>query len=291
LLVAEWGKGTLFRYPLKASGATFKAVQLPLFACTNNMRPVGVAVGRGGRIFVSSLVMAGNEASPVSRSEIIMITRVDDAPDAPFAGFEETTSSNEKLFTELAASSWHRRYRSHVELSRRGSEIGRQAASRLASAPAGSSLLTSLLWLAAAGGATKEIGPFASSGNDNTRVQAIRALSRFASQDAICGFLEKGCADSNLHVAHAALIGIFDRCDEFPREPVFRLAESEDSFLRQTAAQLLAEKASLAELQKLSESTRPAGASCWCACPWLPADCSAMRQVAAREFPTKSKWI
>ena len=89
-------------------------------------------------------------------------------------------------------------------------------------------------------------------------MQAIRALSRFASQDAICGFLEKALADSNLHVALAALIGIFDRCDEFPREPVFRLAESEDSFLRQTAVQLLAEKASLAELQKLSESTRPA---------------------------------
>src|SRR6185295_14467858 len=56
--------------------------------------------------------------------------------------------------------------------------------------------------------------------------------------------------------AHAALIGLFDQCSDFPREAVFHLAESGDSFLRQTAVQLLAEKASLAELQQLSESTR-----------------------------------
>src|SRR6185436_8440041 len=55
---------------------------------------------------------------------------------------------------------------------------------------------------------------------------------------------------------HAALIGLFDRCGNFPREAIFRLAENGDSFLRQTAVQLLAEKASLAELQQLSESTR-----------------------------------
>jgi putative heme-binding domain-containing protein len=256
LLVAEWGKGSLFRYPLTPSGAAFKAVQYPLLTCTNNMRPVGVAVGRGGRIFVSSLAMAGNEASPVSRSEIIMVTRADDSPDAPFAGFGETTVSKDRLFAELADSSWHRRYRAHIELSRRGPEIGRDAASRLSSAPTGSSLETSLLWLAAAGGATKEIEPYASSINGNTRWQAIRALSRFGSKNAICDILEKAIADSSPQVAHAALIGLFDRCDQFPREPVFRLAESDDSFLRQTAVQLLAEKASVPELQQLSESTR-----------------------------------
>ena len=60
----------------------------------------------------------------------------------------------------------------------------------------------------------------------------------------------------NPQVAHAALIGLFDRCEDFPREAIFRLAENGDSFVRQTAVQLLAEKASLAELQQLSESTR-----------------------------------
>ena len=257
LLVAEWGKGVLFRYPLGASGATFKAVQAPLLSCVNNMRPVGVAVGRGGRIFVSSLVMAGNEASPIARSEIIMITRADDAPNAPFSAFEETTAPTEELFAELEDASWHHRYRAHIELLRRGRSVGREAASRLASAPAGSALHSSLLWLTAASGATKEIEPLATSRNDNTRLQAIRALSRFGTPEATCGIFESALADPSLQVAHAALIGLLDSCGAFPREPVFRLAESGDSFLRQAAAQLLAEKASLAELQQLSESTRP----------------------------------
>jgi len=257
LLVAEWSKSALYRYPLNPSGAGFKAAQVPFLSCVNNMRPVGVAVGRGGRIFVSSLVMAGNEASPVSRSEIVMITRADDAPNAPFAAFEETTAPEEKLFAELESASWHRRYRAHIELLRRGGSVCREAASRLATAPAGSPLHTSLLWLAAVGGATKEIEPLAASRNDNARLQAIRALSRFGSPGATCGILEKALADPNLQVAHAALIGLFDHCGDFSREPVFGLAESSDSFLRQTAVQLLAEKASLAELQQLSESTRP----------------------------------
>ena len=256
LLVAEWSKSALYRYPLNPSGAGFKAAHVPFLSCVNNMRPVGVAVGRGGRIFVSSLVMAGNEASPVSRSEIVMITRADDAPNAPFAAFEETTAPEEKLFAELESASWHRRYRAHIELLRRGGSVCREAASRLATAPAGSPLHTSLLWLAAVGGATKEIEPLTTSRNDNARLQAIRALSRFGSPGATCGILEKALADPNLQVAHAALIGLFDRCGDFPREPVFGLAESDDSFLRQTAVQLLAEKASLAELQQLSESTR-----------------------------------
>jgi len=257
LLVAEWSKSALYRYPLNPSGAGFKAAQVPFLSCVNNMRPVGVAVGRGGRIFVSSLVMAGNEASPVSRSEIVMITRADDAPNAPFAALEETTAPEEKLFAELESASWHRRYRAHIELLRRGGSVCREAASRLATAPAGSPLHTSLLWLAAVGGATKEIEPLAASRNDNARLQAIRALSRFGSPGATCGILEKALADPNLQVAHAALIGLFDHCGDFSREPVFGLAESGDSFLRQTAVQLLAEKASLAELQQLSESTRP----------------------------------
>jgi len=257
LLVAEWSKSALYRYPLNPSGAGFKAAQVPFLSCVNNMRPVGVTVGRGGRIFVSSLVMAGNEASPVSRSEIVMITRADDAPNAPFAAFEETTAPEEKLFAELESASWHRRYRAHIELLRRGGSVCREAASRLATAPAGSPVHTSLLWLAAVGGATKEIEPFAASRNDNARLQAIRALSRFGSPGATCGILEKALADPNLQVAHAALIGLFDHCGDFSREPIFGLAESGDSFLRQTAVQLLAEKASLAELQQLSESTRP----------------------------------
>ncbi len=258
LLVAEWGKGALFRYPLQSSRATFTAAQVPLLSCTNNARPVGVAVGRGGRIFVSSLVMAGNEASPVCRSEIVMITRADDPSNAPFSGYDETSVATKRLFSELQDASWHRRYRAHLELMRRGKRIQGEVLSRLKKAPAGSPFQSSLIWLAAACGERKEVERLTVSTNDNARLNAIRALIQFGRPGEDCGLLEKSLRDPNPQIALAALIGVFDCCPTFPREPVFALAANSDSFLRQTAVQLLAERATLGELQQLSESARPA---------------------------------
>ena len=47
--------------------------------------------------------------------------------------------------------------RAHIELLRRGQSVFRESVSRRATGPAGSPLQSSLLWLAAAGGATNEI--------------------------------------------------------------------------------------------------------------------------------------
>jgi putative heme-binding domain-containing protein len=258
LLVAEWGKGVLYRYPLKSNGASFKAEQIPLLSCTNNLRPVGVTVGRGGRIFVSSLVMAGNEASPICRSEIVMLTRPDDVPSAPFPAYEETTASSKKLFAELKNPSWQWRYRAHLELLWRGKSIASDLASRLKQAPSDSPLI----WLAAATRVMSDTEPLVHSANDNTRLQAIRALTRFgtfgAARTPQSDLLVRALADPDPQVALAALVGVFDTCPDFPRAPIYALAESGDSFLRQTAIQLLAEKAKLAELQALSESNQTA---------------------------------
>lgn len=254
LLVAEWGKGVLFRYPLVKSGATFKADQAPLLSGTNNMRPVGVAVGRGGRIFVSSLMMPGNEASPICRSEIVMITRADDKPDAPVPAYDETSASDKKLFGELGTDSWQRRQRAQIELLRRGQTACRDAAALLKRAAAGSPLQASLIWLAAAAGDTEQVERLAASRDERTRLQVVRAIARFGSPANACKVCGKALGDSDPQVVLAALIGVFDRCEDFARGPVIALAESDDSFLRQTAVQLLAEKAPLAELQKLVES-------------------------------------
>lgn len=255
LLVAEWGKGVLPRYPLKAVGATFKAEQIPFLSAVNNVRPVGVAVGRGGRIFVSSLVMAGNEASPVARSEIVMITRSDDAAAAPFDAYEETTASTGKLLSELENPSWQRRYRAHVELSRRGSAIQAQVAGALEHATQGSPASGHLIWLAAAN-STRDITRLASSSSDATRIQAVRAIARFGSSADDLKVFEAALQDKNPQVIAAGLHGILARPGDFPRARVVALAQNEDSFLRLPAVQILAEKASLGELQSLSESPR-----------------------------------
>ncbi|MDB5323961.1 MAG: hypothetical protein JWN40_5592, partial [Phycisphaerales bacterium] len=172
LYVAEWGKGKLPRYPLRASGASFKVDQVDFLTTASMVRPVGVAVGRGGRIFVSVCHMKGNEASPIYRSEILMITRENDSDAAPFDGYEETTATLEKLFAELSSQSWHRRYRAHVELTRRGATARKQAGERLAAANIGSPLHTHLLWLTAASGELKMIEPLAASDHAETRKQA-----------------------------------------------------------------------------------------------------------------------
>jgi hypothetical protein len=120
LYVAEWGKGELFRYPLRPQGASFKVDQVDFLTAPPTVRPVGVAVGRGGRIFVTLCHMKGNEASPRYASDLIMVTRDIDPDSAPFDGYDETSVPVEKLYAELASDSWNRRYRAHVELLRRG---------------------------------------------------------------------------------------------------------------------------------------------------------------------------
>src|SRR3954453_23774376 len=53
LLVARWGIRALTRYPLEHSGATFKVHEQHVLDARDDARPVFVAVGRGGRLFVT----------------------------------------------------------------------------------------------------------------------------------------------------------------------------------------------------------------------------------------------
>jgi putative heme-binding domain-containing protein len=198
LYVAEWGKAALMRYPLRENGAGFKADEFTLLTGNDNARPVGVGIGRGGRIFFTTLYMAGNAVSPVVKSDLLMITRAEDPATSPFTAYDPVTASNAKLTAELNDKSWLRRYRAHIELTRRG-----------------------------------EMAP---------------------PKPADYAMLEKNLASKDLRVAHAALIAIFDGFDKFPFDSVCAFARSKDSYLRQTAAQLLAEKATLDQLQKLADA-------------------------------------
>ncbi|MBS0207883.1 MAG: c-type cytochrome [Planctomycetes bacterium] len=120
LLVARWCIKSVTRYPLVPSGATFKADEFHLLDGRDQARPVGVCVGRGGRIFATICYMAQNEGSPVYRSDLVMITRADDPPSAPFEAYDPVTATPEKLISEWKDSSWQRRYAAYVEIARRG---------------------------------------------------------------------------------------------------------------------------------------------------------------------------
>jgi len=258
LYVAEWGRAKLLRYPLRPRGASFQAEQEDFFReAEPTARPVGVAVGRGGRIFTSLAHMKGNEASPIYRSEIVMITRADDAANAPFETYEETTATAEKLFAELASDSWHRRYRAHIELMRRGPSVADEASRRFQQAPEATASTTHLLWLVAASGKLDLIAPLVSSAQPTTRLQALRALANFAgSPDRV--MFEKALDDANPQVVHTALVALREHFTELDAQArVITLAQSEDRLLRQAAVQLLARRLTLAAIQKLCESTAP----------------------------------
>ncbi len=150
LYVARWENHSIPRCPIEPSGDTFKTEEQPFLTGKNDARPVNVIVGRGGRLFAVICHMGQNEESPVYRSDLIMITRSDDAANAPFRAFDETQATPKQLMKELDASSWSRRFDAHVELTRRTPKSFRAAAKKLDAMDAESPATPHWIWLAAA---------------------------------------------------------------------------------------------------------------------------------------------
>ncbi|HET6882665.1 MAG TPA: hypothetical protein VFI31_21030, partial [Pirellulales bacterium] len=109
LLIARWGIRAVTRYPLERRGASFRASERMLLSCQNDARPVGVCVGRGGRLFATIAYMAHNEGSPVYKSDLVMITRRDDPISHPFEAIDLVSAEPDRLWRELSKVSWSRR--------------------------------------------------------------------------------------------------------------------------------------------------------------------------------------
>jgi putative heme-binding domain-containing protein len=267
LLVARWGIRAVTRYPLEHRGASFKATEHVLLSGRDQARPVGVAVGRDGRIFVTVAYMAHNDASPVYKSDLVMITRADDPPAHPFRPYDITAATPEKLWAELADPSWERRQRAHVEILRRGGALLEEAAGRLTGAKIDSPAFPHLLWLAAAAKSDRSrelTARFLQNANAQVRLQAVRAVDEFFPPgERRRELLTRALADPDPQVRHAAVVGFFKDDAEPPEEITTGPARSTDTYLRQAATLLLAEKAApdrLAALCRASDqATRLAG--------------------------------
>ena len=70
LLLARWDSRQVTRYPLENRGASFKTTEQHFLDGRNDARPVGVCVGRGGRVFATIAFMNHNEESISPRSEL-----------------------------------------------------------------------------------------------------------------------------------------------------------------------------------------------------------------------------
>jgi putative heme-binding domain-containing protein len=257
LLVARWCIRAVTRYPLERRGASFKVTEEHLLDGKDQARPVGVSVGRGGRIFTTICYMAQNEGSPVYKSDLVMITRQDDPPTHPFEAYEATTASTEKLFAELSDPSWSRRYQAHQEILRRGN-LWEEANHRHSKAAFDDPAVTHLIWIAAAGApATKgpiDAGKLEGAPADVV-LQAVRAFAEYPRLGDARLIFEWALKHSDPQVVHAGLLGLFNLPGPVPAEVVQGPARSKDTYLRQAATLLLAEKSSPAELAPLCKSS------------------------------------
>ncbi len=267
LYVARWGNHTIPRCPIQPSGDTFKTEEQPFLTCENQARPVNVIVGRGGRLFAVVCYMAQNEESPVYRSDLLMITRRDDAPNSPFRAFDPAYATASQLLKELDASSWSRRLDAHIELTRRGAGSFRTAEQRLDGIDVKSPATPHLIWLAASdeSPATRsKIIALASHPSSVIRSVSMRALARFGVGPDSEEAFSKGLRDPDPQVRLAALTGFFGQTKEFPLERVVTAAtstlqdlnsNSNGTYLRQTACFLLARRASVKEISALCEDS------------------------------------
>lgn len=286
LLVARWCTRAVTRYPLTPAGATFHCEEKPLIVGKDLARPVGVTVGRGGRIFVTVSFMANNEGSPIYRSELAMLTKKDDPPTHPFEPFDVLKATNPQLLDEINNSDWSRRSLAFVELKRRGGAALKDMVEDLKERPFNPIGRRHMIWL---------LRPFPISryaGDDpkvveSTRqlfvgmqnrahpavgLQVIHASTEFSEDDPINRnwlgtYLKNGNParnptpprNPNSHVTreqfqHAALLGLFKQSGALPQEVVEVFARSDDRYLRHAATQLMAERLSVDELNPLANS-------------------------------------
>ena len=270
LFVARWGSRAVTRYPLTHNGATFTTKEFTLLEGRNQARPVGVAIGRGGRLFVTIAYMPHNEGSPTYKSDLIMITRADDPATHPFEPYNVLTAKPNKLGDELSHRSWWRRQRAHVELLRRGGSAVIDNLNRPLLSKDNPRSQAHMLWLAAAWhrevtgkparGVVAELSRFSLDKNDMIRLQAIRALGDgFAKEPAARNALVQALKDKNPQVRHAAVVGLFQVVK--PRDSFRQIAggpaRSKDTYIRQAAVLLLAETASLGQIGELCAATDP----------------------------------
>ncbi|HVW37589.1 MAG TPA: hypothetical protein VHB99_09795, partial [Pirellulales bacterium] len=259
LVMCRWDRMSVNRYPTSPRGASFSAEELPFVDGEEQIRPVGVTVGRGGRVFVTSLYLGGNVVSPYCASDLVMITRADDSPDSPFEAFDITTVDAKQLWADLSSRSWERRLRAHQEILRRGGPLLDEAARRFIAMDLGvdDPAVQHLPWLAGASGnraARSRLVELTKHSRAELRTLGMRVLAEYRGLDAPAKLFAQALSDDDPKVQLTALNYFFNAPAAPPTSIVAKLAGGADTYLRQTAARLLAARIEPAHLAALSQS-------------------------------------
>ncbi|MFV2065664.1 MAG: hypothetical protein ACC645_01695 [Pirellulales bacterium] len=218
------------RFSLLPRGASFQADERSLLIGRRRARPVGLAVGPGGRVFGTILHMAHLESSPATMSDLVMITTADDPTTHPIDAYDAPSAPAEKLWAELSSASWSRRRQAHVELLRRGGPVLAEALRRLDHVGPNDPAIDHLPWLAAAQGdalAIERLSARARHLNAGVRLQSVRALTELVGRGAPATIFTEVLADADPQVRHAALVASFELDGPLPKQQVLELARSE----------------------------------------------------------------
>ena len=264
LLVARWCTRKVTYYPLQPHGATFKCDEHDLLVGRDQARPVGVTVGRGGRIFATICYMAQNEGSPVYKSDVVMITRKDDPANHPFDAYDAPEAFIDRLIGELALPDWSRRLAAHVELQRRIESVPEAAIEKVFQFDGQHPALRHWPWLLASmrtPAAKVVLGRLTSHPELEVRRQAVRARLELASREksSMSGDVTEWLKDSDPQIRHAAVVASFhpDVIKEIPPEILTGPALSDDTYLRQAATLLIAERGTFDTIGNLCQNGDP----------------------------------
>jgi len=256
LMVARWCRRQVTYFPLQPKGSTFTGTEHVLLEGRDEARPVGVCVGRGGRVFVTICYMAQNEGSPTYRSDLAVITRKDDPTTMPFDACDATTAKDDRLWKELQHPALSRRNAAHQGIIARGGDISTAAAKRLSEVQDGDNSVATphLIWLAASQrnrNSTPAITAALKSVNPILRTLAIRAVTEYGDWR---GQNVHTDPQSDSRAVKLALLN-WHKSDPDADRDLLTAASDADGMLRLTATTILAQRSTPQKLLQQSRST------------------------------------
>ncbi len=254
LLIAQWGTRSVDAARIQPRGASYSVAERPLLIGEGRARPVGVAVGHGGRVFATIAYMAQNEGSPVYPSELVMMLPTDTAKAPNFEGYEPPDATADRLWSELSSTSWSRRDVAHRELIRRGGPALADAPKRLAGLKRNDPARVHLPWLIAASGVPEAgalLNNLRQDADPDVRLQAVRALGDAFRIGTTPEPFVAAVADNDSRVRLAGLSALFDHSAPIADAILSGPARSDDTYLRQVATRLTAARADRDTLERL----------------------------------------
>ena len=246
VLVANWGNRTVSQHVTKTRGGGFDGPAQAFLVGEGLRRPVSVGPTNDGRLIVAVCYMKGNEGSPVRKTDLLLISPKRGA--FPLIDF----SKQDRL--DLLKKPWQLRYKAHQEILRLGGDALASAATRFLKSSPQDIDFSSLIYLAAANGDDKSIKKITelASSIGSTQALSLRVMAEYSDR-----FKPLDAASLLSEMRDPAVLrALLDYLHATPAVPVSaalaELAAHADAFVRQSAARLLARRATDDQLKKMS---------------------------------------